>query len=84
MQGFQEPHAQVAHLVGVLADRGVDRALGEILDGELVHVESHDGRLLPQLRELGDFLGDEVGVVRPESQEHADIGILADRCGTFV
>ena len=34
---------------------------------------------LPQVGELGDLLGDAVGVVRPEAEEDADVGILADR-----
>ena len=76
---LEEPHAEVAHLVGVLADGGVDGALGEVLDGGLIQVEGDDRRFLPQLGELADLFGDEVGVIGPEAEEDADIGILVDR-----
>ena len=76
---LEEPDAQVAHLVRVLTDGHVDRALGQVLAGQLVQVEGDDRRFLPQLGELGDLLGDEVGVVRPEAKEDAGVGILTDR-----
>ncbi len=78
-KGFEQPHGAVSHFVGVLADRDIDLALSHILAGQLVQVEGDDGRLFPQFGELGDLVGDIVSVVRPEAQENAGVGILADR-----
>ena len=68
--GLQQPHSQVAHLVGVLADGRVDRALRQVVDGELVEVEGDTVAFLRSSGNLDDLFGDEVGVVRPESEKN--------------
>ena len=76
---LQQAHTEVAHLVRVLADGHIDRALGQVVDGRLVQVEGDNGDFLAKVGELGDLLGDEVSVVRPEAEINARLGILADR-----
>ena len=76
---LEQADGLVADLVGVLADGDVDVALREVVDGLLVEVEGDDGGLLAELGDLGDLGGDPRGVVRPEAEQDAEVGVLGDR-----